>query len=151
MLGFLRKIHPTLRTPVCLSIAPVLVLAGAYGMGLNRFGSVGNSIAFLKGETVHVGNPSQTINVKPRQPFEVIYDVVNLSNAPIKIIGAQSSCTCTSISELPMTLAPHQTKTFKVNVSASKTDKDQSGSVRLFTTDEHRRSLLLSFTGHPAT
>jgi len=80
-------------------------------MGLNRFGSVGNSIAFLRGETVHVGNPSQTIIVKPHQPFEVNYDMVNLSNAPIKIIGAQSSCTCTSISALPMTLEPHQSKT----------------------------------------
>ncbi len=151
MLGFLRKIHPALRTPICLLIAPVLVLAGACGIGLHQFGSVGNSIAFLRGETVHVGNPSQTINVMPHQPFEVSYDVVNLSNYPIKIIGAQSSCTCTSVSELPMTLEPHQSKTFKVNVSASKTDKDQSGSVRLFTTDEHRRSLLLTFTGHPAT
>jgi hypothetical protein len=124
---------------------PFMILACFSIYGMARFGSIPKAVASLRGENLIADELSKIVNVDSGKPFSIDYTITNLTFSPIKLIGANMSCSCTSIDDLPLTIAPSKSRTIKVNVNAPGGESNFSGQVELFTDDPHRRTLVLAF------
>ena len=127
---------------------PLLILAFFTIYGAVRFGSMAKTLASLRGESLWVDEESKRMTIKAGDPLTINYDVSNLSNAKISIIGANMSCSCTSAQDLPMTILAAETRTIRINVTVPEEENDFSGTVRLFSDDPRQPTLDLSFTIH---
>jgi Protein of unknown function (DUF1573) len=87
------------------------------------FGSIGHAIAYLRGERLHPITPIVTLgNVQPGHTYEVEFPFVNLTGHPITVVGATSSCGCTSVQKLPVTVpaSGRCSLTFKITPKAGR-------------------------------
>jgi hypothetical protein len=89
-----------------IGAAAMLLVVGVGGVHW-RFGSVPNAAAYLKGDAVRVEQPIRELGtVKCDEQVKVAFNVVNLQREPLKVVGANASCSCILPPEMPFTLDP---------------------------------------------
>jgi len=90
---------------VVVGAAAVLVLLGAAGSWV--YGSPAAALARLRGDTL-IAEPGYldfgTVPAGERQQATLI--VRNWSDRPVRLIGGTSDCSCTTLQDLPVTIAP---------------------------------------------
>jgi Protein of unknown function (DUF1573) len=75
------------------------------------------------------------------------FDLTNAGTLPIKVIGAESTCSCATVTELPFTMMPGENRRLNVEVVT----RDKIGQIleelRVFTDHPDLPSLVLRVTG----
>jgi len=90
---------------VVVGAAALLVLLGAAGSWV--YGSPAAALARLRGDTL-IADPGYLDfgTVPAGEPREAPLTVGNWSDRPVRLIGGTSDCTCTTLSDLPLTIPP---------------------------------------------
>ena len=89
-----------------IAAALVLVVAGLAIVHW-KFGSLANAAAYADGKAVRVDQPVQDLGVvEPQQAIKITFNVTNLQGEPLRIVGANSTCSCVLPPEVPLTLQP---------------------------------------------
>ena len=115
------------------------ILAGLALGSLWQFGSVGNGLAYLRGERLVVDGPVQDLGeVQPGQLYPLQFRFWNLSSRPVRLVGFQSSCGCTTPSRLPLVIAPSSSEDLSVAYKPSSEPGAQSVDVRVYTDSPSR-------------
>ena len=117
------------------------------GYGRHRFGSMSAALAYLRGERLLVDESSKTIDdVRSGSEIVVRYGFTNWAAHPVKLLGMSSSCSCTVVEDLPMTLAASETKAVSVKIKVDEGRPDFTGSIRVFTDDPRSPEIILSYS-----
>jgi hypothetical protein len=112
------------------------------------FGSARETIAWAFGQRLFVNPTSQSCGeVEPGGLRTVRFEAANWSPRPIRFIGADVTCSCTSINELPFTLPPHNRRVIRVAVRARQEPGPIQERLRLFTEYDRRRTITLEVPG----
>jgi hypothetical protein len=129
-----------------LTLLIALILAS---YGIQRFGSIGKAIAYVRGERLLMDEPIRDLGqVQSGQTVQLSYSVTNWTGKPITFVGIRSSCTC-AIPEVPEEiLQDRQTGTVRVNVLVPQKSGKFSGALTLFTDDLHYSSVVFGFTAY---
>ena len=131
---------------VILSLTLALLAAGT-GYGRLRFGSVSATVDSLRGQLVLVDEHAKSISgVQAGSQVVVSYALTNISDRPVRLIGASPSCSCTVIQDLPMTLAASETRTVSARITTSEDNPNSSGTIRLFTDEPRSPEIALNYT-----
>lgn len=70
-----------------------------------RFGSFESGRAYLGGSRVFVENPILNTTYDPSsEQVSIRYELKNLENAPVAILGSNASCSCTLLEDLPSSI-----------------------------------------------
>lgn len=113
-----------------------------------QFGSLSKGLAFAKGDRLFVDAPIKTIGaLTPGEAKSVTFEVANLSGVPIIVLGAKSSCTCTTAEKLPLSIPAGARRPFQVAVRAGKQTGPLDASLRLFTDHPSKPLLILKVAG----
>ncbi len=73
------------------------------GWGLLKFGSLGATLAFFHGHVLYAGLGSKNLGKIPvNKPVSVSFQVKNLTSQTVKVLGAETSCGCITVSDLPV-------------------------------------------------
>ena len=101
-----------------------VVLAAMLGTGVILYDSPSAALAKLRGETLTVDRAAaefghgQTGDVLTQQ-----VTVTNHSEAPLRIIGGTADCSCITTSDLPVTIAPNESKSVSIVYKIPHTDQ----------------------------
>ena len=96
------------------------------------------------------------IEVTPGQPVGVVesgtvvtasFTVKNKSDRPIRILGADTSCSCTTVDELPPLLEASQSLVIKLSIHTPETPTPFHGQCDLFTDNSNQRTVALKYDG----
>jgi hypothetical protein len=90
------------------------------------FGSVRGGIARLRGERYAVTEYVDFGVLKPDYRAEQNVEVTNWTDAPLHLIGGTTTCACIATTDLPLTIAPHETRNVRISW---KTPTTASGSL----------------------
>lgn len=92
----------------------VLVLGGliSYGMSLPAV------VSYFQGESLVLANTHSVGALEEGRRYTFGIPISNASSRPIRITGAQTSCGCTTLTGLPLTLAPREKRTLEIQVAA---------------------------------
>jgi HYDIN/CFA65/VesB-like, Ig-like domain len=134
---------------VLLVIALTLaMLAATLVYSRVRFGSVSGALDYLNGSRVLVTPRAQQLGIlSVGEKRSLEYRVTNWTGREVRVLGKSSSCTCTVVEELPGSIAPSETVTIRVSVTAPKAGPDLAGSVWLLTDAPADTEVLLSYAG----
>lgn len=129
---------------VTLCLTLTLLALGA-GYGKYRFGSVSAALAYLRGERLLVAKPTKSVSAIAGDRIALQYLLTNWTDHPISLIGAASSCTCTALESMPITLSAFESRLVSANVTIEPGKPDFSGSIHLFTEGLQSREVVLSY------
>jgi hypothetical protein len=122
-----------------------------------RYGSIGNAIAALRGETLIVRPETRSLGVvHPGQKVSLEYSVTNLSSRPTRLLGSLISCVCTVPDRLPVTLNPRETHVVRVmyttpdRVPTSPEEAQVRVEVIVYTSDPSHPQITLALVGEVA-
>lgn len=90
----------------------LLALAGSL-----FFGSVEAAVAKLRGESLSVTSYVDFGSGKPGQTLEATATVTNYTDAPVRLIGGTSDCTCATVEDFPLTIPPGSKVSFRVRLN----------------------------------
>ncbi len=97
--------------------AAVLVAVGVAGSWV--YGSPGAALARLRGDELTVEPGHLDFGALPAgQAAEAALTVSNWSSQPVRLIGGTSDCTCTTLSDLPVTITPGDRTAVTVRLTA---------------------------------
>jgi hypothetical protein len=98
-----KTVGPTgFRTLAVILSLTLAVLAVGAGYGRLRFGSVSATVDSRRGQSLLVDERAKSVSgVQAGSQVVVSYAVTNISDRPVRLIGASSSCSCTVIQDLP--------------------------------------------------
>jgi len=132
----------------------LLVVATVVGVGITRFGSMGHTLAAIRGEIMLVDSLGKTFGVIDEgETAHVDFGLTNLSSEPIRILGSTTTCACTAPPDLPMSIEPHSTKTLRVTVHvATNTVKGKASEILnqdliIYTNVASRPRMILTISG----
>jgi hypothetical protein len=129
----------------------VVILGVSASYGHARFGSIAAALSAMRGDSLVVDQPLKSLDgVRPGSRVEIRYLVTNVSNRPIQILGAATSCTCTMMENIPMTLAASESKSVTAKVRTCEDEPESAGSIRLYTDDLKSPELRLDYSLHLA-
>ncbi|MCA9193088.1 MAG: DUF1573 domain-containing protein [Planctomycetales bacterium] len=77
----------------------------------------------------------------------VDYEFVNTGWTEVKLVGALSSCSCSTVEDLPITISSKQSYTLKVRVKSPSYAGDFSGRITVLLDDSSLPSVVLTFKG----
>lgn len=90
---------------VVVGSTAVLMAIGAAGSWV--YGSPGAALSRLRGDELTVAPGHLDFGVLPTgEAADAALTVSNWSDRPVRLIGGTSDCTCTTLSDLPVTIAP---------------------------------------------
>jgi len=97
--------------PRILGVLAVLALVVLLvGVAYLRYGSASNAIAYLNGEYIVADRRIENLGlVEPDKEFPVTFNLTNVHSSPIKLVGANCSCSCILPPSMPMELAGGET------------------------------------------
>ena len=127
----------------------IVLLGGSAGIGVHRFGSLSHTLAYARGVRLLADEPTMDLGpMEAGSRMTFAFRLTNLTGRPIKLIGAQTSCSCMVVDDLPTTIPPLQSRAIPVGIEApSQADMPASGSVRFFTDEPDALELALGYTG----
>ena len=106
------------------AIGLAVVLATMLGTGVILYGSPSAALAKLRGETLTLDRA--TIDFGHGQTGDVLnrqVTVTNHSEKPLRIIGGTADCSCITTTDLPVTIAPGESKSVTIENKVPHTDK----------------------------
>jgi hypothetical protein len=116
--------------------------------GVGRFGSVGASIAYLRGERLVAESPSRSIgSVRPGEDARLGFLLRNLSGDPITVLGARSECACVVAEDLPFAVPPSGGREVGVRLRAPEASGPFTERVALFTDCPGQADVVLCISG----
>jgi hypothetical protein len=130
-----------------LVILSGIILCIGAGYGYARFGSLGAALSAMNGDLLLVDQSFRAADgIRPGSRVALRYALTNLSRKPIKLIGTRSSCTCTLIEDLPVTLAGSETKWITATIKTREDQDILNGSIQLFMDDPNSAEVVLSYS-----
>lgn len=106
------------------------------------------AIASLQGYSLHIDSPSRaTGKVNPRSESTINYKFQNLTNRPIRIQGAEASCSGSVVTNLPRTIEPYCTTDIVAKVNTGSKPENFDGSFLVFTNIEELPAIRLQYSG----
>jgi hypothetical protein len=125
----------------------VAILGVNASYGHARFGSIAAALSAMRGDSLLVDQPLKSLDgVRPGSRVEIRYLLTSVSNRPIRILGAATSCTCTMMENIPMTLASSESKSVTAKVRTREDEPESAGSIRLYTDDLKSPEIILGYT-----
>jgi len=116
------------------------------GYGHARFGSIAAALSAMRGDSLLVDQPLKSLDdVRPGSRVEIRYVLTNVSNRPIRILGAATSCTCTMMENLPMSLAARESGSVTAMIRTRDDEPESAGSIRLYTDDLKSPEIMLNY------
>lgn len=121
----------------------------AIGLFVNlRYGTVAAATHAWRGDLIVCDR--YEVAVDRPQPLQTIaFRLTNTSSQPIRILGAQSSCTCVMATGLPFNIAPGGSKTLEVRFKPKKMDALIRESIRVFTDRPGQQIIPLTISANP--
>jgi hypothetical protein len=102
---------------VALVLATAVFAAGLLTIYAN-YESVPAAIAALRGEKVSIYPFSARVDAGQRGETRMAtFEVTNWNEKEIRIIGGSADCSCTVLDDLPLTIAPKETRSVSVSIS----------------------------------
>lgn len=136
------------RVLVLLSVINGILLLGGLVLYLAEFPQGGGVASFFNGPLV-IKSPVKSIGVVGESENSVVE--TSLTNASkttmIRILGAQTSCACTTLTGLPMNLLPGETRTLSINVDTTRKNGEFEENIRLFTDNPISKVVNLKIVG----
>lgn len=108
-----------------------------------KFGGIDRALRYLGGERILV-NPGRIVSAAAG-PCNKQVELVNLSFERLTVITANTHCTCTTISDLPVSLGPGEQCLVDVQYNLDSLDPGGSTTLELITTSTAAPSVLLEF------
>jgi hypothetical protein len=134
-------------TKVTAALTAILIVGLAI-VAITRFGSIPTALAYVAGERLLVDSPSKSFGTVDAGAEPVVpFTVQNRSDHAVKIIGARTSCTCTIVANLPMTIPPGGSLDVPISVKTSRLKGQVSVTVRVYSDDPRRAELVLNVEG----
>jgi hypothetical protein len=102
---------------------PVAVVAFLVGttclVAMRQYGSMAGALARLQGHVLHVEPRVQDLGVlQHKHSGSASFKLSNLTDSPIVVVGATTTCGCFMTERLPLTVAPGETQSLEFNVTA---------------------------------
>lgn len=141
--GFLSWITMT----VLMAAVGVLLLAG---VGIARYGSVSASLAAMRGRGIIADATTKSIgDVREGQYKYVKSKLNNITSGPVRIVGSQSSCSCTiAENALPMIIGAGSDEVLNISVHVPSQPTRFEQIVVLFTDKREQPYVRLRVTGN---
>ncbi|MBI2804594.1 MAG: hypothetical protein HYX68_06370 [Planctomycetes bacterium] len=84
------------------------------------YGPVEQIIANLRGQRVTIQpNLAEVEPGASGEQREITVDVANWTDEPVRLIGGTADCSCTVLHDLPITIAPNETRSVAVRIALS--------------------------------
>jgi hypothetical protein len=109
------------------------------------YGSLGAGISKLQGYALAIDSPARSLgSITADTETHVSFDVQNLESDSVTILGAKTTCRCTTVSDLRLMLAPgeHAQLTIAVKPRSGDVGKGIKSSVLLYLDKPSRRLVL---------
>ena len=140
------RVRSALRT-TGVTVALTILFAGlALGYARYRFGSVSASLAYLRSEQLLIDQANKATTGEAGGQVQISYDLTNWTDHPVRLLGSSTSCTCTILDGLPMTLAASETKAVVATIVLDKAETRLAGSILVFTDDRRTPEIRLAYT-----
>lgn len=108
--------------PTAYGFGGISVISGLLvGLASITFGSVPAAVAYFRGERLSV--QPRLVELPKGVPGErrlAIVQLTNWTDRPIRLIGGTTDCSCTVLSDLPLTIPPKETRAVSVAVLLSR-------------------------------
>jgi hypothetical protein len=129
-----------------VAVLAIAILGGLASAALIRYGSLTIAIQRLKGEILVVDRPVVAMSgVRPGSRVDLRYSITNVADHPVRLLGASTSCSCTMVENLPIVLAPSETRTLSATVSTSEDDRGLDGSIHLYMDDTLSPEIIIGY------
>jgi hypothetical protein len=102
-----RRGHGLLKACLTAALLACIVVAVAISWAVYRTGSIRAGLAYLAGQEIYASPRSLAV---PGEGDVQSVTLSNLSGDPIQIIGYNAQCSCVELPELPVALAPWETR-----------------------------------------
>ena len=112
----------------------------AVGVVRARYGTWAAATHALRGDAV-LSDRYEVALDRPEAAQTVAFRLTNTSSTPVRLIGAQSSCSCVMATGLPLKVAPGASQTLEVRFKPKKASTSFRESVRVFT-DRHGQQVI---------
>jgi hypothetical protein len=123
-----RSLSSTMMTVVFINIG----LAALVAFALFQYGSLGAALAHLRGDPLVPDSYSKSVG-DIREGVNVSFRLTNTTRKPIELLGANTSCTCTVVSGLPVTIPAGGAYLLGVTVNPKEDVKPADARIRIFT------------------
>lgn len=125
----------------------VLILSCAYFY----FGSISDALSFARGKRFYIANPVVYLGrVKPDRAQDVNFRLVNFSNRQFRIVGCETSCGCTTLEDLPLSVPTFGERILKLKF-VPKSGSASTVQIRLFTDNSDVPELSLKIDAQVAS
>jgi hypothetical protein len=123
-------------------------LLSTAALGLYSFGSLGSAVAYLSGDRLIADGYTRSVGiVNVGEHHEVSFELRNMSNRDVGILGAQSSCTCLVADQLPVVVPAHGVFRLRVGVRPKSRAGQIAERISLITDREDEQRLHLKISG----
>jgi hypothetical protein len=123
-------------------------LGSLVALALYSFGSLGPALGYLRGDRLIPDAYAKSFGTVEQGEVRTInFQLKNMSNQPIRILGGRPSCSCLVVDQLPMTLPLNGECRIRVGVRSSLRSGRIAESIRLFTDLPSQSSLELKVVG----
>lgn len=142
------RVHRWFCTPAVIAGALLTILAGVSYL---RFGSVSAGLSYLAGERLIVDSRNKDFGqVGEGRDQTVRFRLTNLTGKAVRIIGAESSCTCVIAEDLPVTVQRAANATLTVAVRKGTKPGAVNETIRFYTDCVEKPQLSLRVVGYSA-
>jgi len=125
----------------------LIILGISAGYGYSRFGSLAAALSATQGDSLLVDQRLKSVDgIRPGSRVALRYALTNASGRPIKLIGMSSTCSCTVMEDLPMTLAVSETRSVTAMIRTREGESVLDGSIRLYTDDPRSAEIVLGYS-----
>lgn len=133
---------------ISVLISANVFAVAALSVALFRFGSVQAAFQYVAGQTLVVDEALKSFGaVDLGQVTDVTFQLKNIGDRDLRIVGSSSSCTCTVPDELPMTIEPGRMKSLRVTVLSPGTPKKLRLPLTLYTSNPRQKEVELLIVG----
>lgn len=137
-----------LSVKACVVIGTPLLIAVAIALATLWFGSLDAAKQYFGGDRLLVSPVAASFPPgRLGERREIRFRVSNLTRDPVRILGAEPSCTCLSGGGLPLEVAPGQTDELVVEVHLTSVLAGRRQSVKFFTDCPRKPLLAVTVSG----
>ena len=145
-------VRPWLDRPSVQWLVPIVVTTALLGAcaayGMARFGSITAALSYAGGQRILVDTALKSLgNVAPGSSSTLKFTLRNLTDHSVTIQGAQSSCTCAIVNDVPCVIEPRGSKTLDLKVTTPAGRKEIMGQISVYTDDADTSVIVLGYKG----
>ena len=134
-----------LKFAVGTAVVCVAFVASSVGYGSSRLGSASAVLQYLSGERLILDQHVKGLgDVRAGSQHSLAY---RLTNRPVRLLGAKTSCSCAVLGDLPREVAQSESVDIRISIRAAKMPSDINGNLTIFTDDPQYKMLGANFTG----